>query len=139
MCLMADVEKSNGDPHHTTIRVRYVECDPMGLAHHSSYPVWFEMGRMELFRSRSATDYRAMEAAGAFLAVTALSIRYRRPARYDDVLELETVITRIGRARIDHAYTLRCNGVVITTAESTLACLNADGQPCALPDAISGR
>jgi hypothetical protein len=71
----------------TTIRVRYVECDPMGIVHHSIYPVWLEMGRTELLRD-TGYDYRQMEADGAAFAVTALNIRYRASARYDDVLTL---------------------------------------------------
>jgi len=121
-------------------RVRYSECDPMGVAHHSACVPWFEIGRTELLRSCGVT-YADMEHAGIFLVVTRLDIRYRRPARYDDHLVLCTRVSGGGRARIDHEYELwldrldgrgRCE--LLTTAGSTLACVDAHGRPRALPE-----
>ena len=68
--------------HVIEVRARYPECDPMGVVHHTVYPVWFEMGRTELLRSVGGS-YRDLEEAGALLAVTRLEVRYRAPARYD--------------------------------------------------------
>ena len=81
--------------HDTEIRVRYPECDPMGVAHHATYPIWFEIGRTEMLRARGG-NYRLLEAEGVFLAVVRLEVRYRRPARYDDLLAT-------GRARQQQA------------------------------------
>ena len=66
-----------------SFRVRYVECHPMGVAHHSTYPIWFEMGRTEMLRAQGGR-YRDLESAGVFLVVSDLTIRFRAPARYDD-------------------------------------------------------
>ena len=52
--------------HDTAIRVRYCECDPMGVVHHANYAIWFEMGRTEMLRSQGG-NYRDLEAAGRFL------------------------------------------------------------------------
>ena len=67
-------------PMHGTleIRVRYAECDPMGVAHHTAYPVWFEMGRTELLRS-TGRNYRDLENDGYLLAVVKLSVQYKCP------------------------------------------------------------
>ncbi len=119
------------------IRVRYTECDPMGVAHHTAYPVWFEMGRTELLRG-GGLSYRALETQGFLIAVVKLSVQYKRPARYDDLLVLETVITDRGRATIDHAYELHRDGVLLTTAATTVVCLDRDGRPQPLPDVLSG-
>jgi acyl-CoA thioester hydrolase len=118
------------------IRVRYTECDPMGVAHHTAYPVWFEMGRTELLREGAGLRYRDLEAQGTFFAVSKLSIRYRRPARYDDLLTLETRITGTGRAKIEHAYELYRDGELLATADTTLACLDRDGRPRELPEGL---
>ena len=118
------------------LRVRYNECDPMGVAHHTVYPVWFEMGRTELLRE-SGRSYRELEANGFMIAVVKLSVQYRRPARYDDLLVLETRIESHRRATIDHAYELRRDGVVLTTATTTVVCLDRDGKPQPLPDGIA--
>lgn len=126
------------------VRVRYCECDPMGVAHHSACIPWFEMGRTELLRTSGIT-YADMEAAGVFLVVTRIETRYHAPARYDDDLILITRVTGGGRARIDHAYELyrfdpeppagrgRGRTDLLCTATSTLACVDATGRPRPLP------
>lgn len=119
----------------TDIRVRYAECDPMGVAHHTAYPVWFEIGRTELLRT-SGLNYRDLERDGYLLAVVKLSVRYKSPARYDDLLQLETTLASISHVRIDHTYRLLREGIVLATAETTLACLNRDGRAQALPDVL---
>jgi acyl-CoA thioester hydrolase len=126
--------------HTITFRVRYAECDPMGVAHHTAYPVWFEMGRTELLRaSQNGTlSYRDLEEQGVLLAVVTLNVRYKRPARYDDLLTLHTRVTQIGHARIDHEYELLRDGVLLATASTTLACLDRDGRPRPLPDTLRG-
>jgi acyl-CoA thioester hydrolase len=104
----------------------------MGVAHHSVYALWFELGRTELLRG-SGVSYADLEKAGVFLAVTRLETRYRLPARYDEELVLWTEVTGGGRARIDHAYELRRGGELLATGASTIACLDGRGRPCALP------
>jgi len=118
------------------IRVRYAECDPMGVAHHSAYAPWFEMGRTELLRS-SGGNYRDLEAAGVLLAVVKLSIRYKRPARYDDVLSLETSVANLGHVKIEHRYELRRGDELLATAETTLACIDREGRARPLPAGLA--
>ena len=125
------------DSHDIQIRVRYNECDPMGVAHHGAYPAWFEMGRTELLRAQGGS-YADMEAGGVLLAVVKLEIRYKAPARYDDVLTLTTTCTKVSHVKIEHAYELRRDDLVLTTARTTLACLNRDGQPQMLPESLRG-
>jgi len=115
------------------IRVRYVDCDSMGIVHHSVYPVWLEMGRTELLRETGIT-YRELEDTGVLLAVIDLTVKYRRPAQYDDLLELTTEWIDAGRVKIRHQYTLRRDDEVLATAETTLACVDREGRPQALPE-----
>ncbi len=119
----------------TEVRVRYPECDPMGVAHHAAFPVWFEIGRTELLRQRGG-NYRELEAQGIFFAVARLSVHYRRPARYDDQLTLRTTITGTGRASLDHAYELYRGNELLATATTTIVCLDRDGRPRGLPESI---
>ncbi|HBS28581.1 MAG TPA: thioesterase [Phycisphaerales bacterium] len=122
------------------LRVRYCECDPMGVAHHSAFIPWFEIGRTELLRA-GGVAYAAIEKAGVFLVVTRLEVRYHRPARYDDLLVVVTRVSGGGRARVDHEYEVwadrddgRGKSELLATGGSTLACVGADGRPRALPD-----
>ncbi|MFG0305697.1 MAG: acyl-CoA thioesterase [Phycisphaerales bacterium JB040] len=132
-----------------TVRVRYAECDPMGVAHHASYAPWLEMGRTELLRE-TGRSYARLEAEGVFLVVTRLDIRYRRPIRYDDVLEVRTSVGSTSRVKIRHAYELALverggrapdpddpatpRDGVCSVAESELACVGRDGRVRPLPD-----
>jgi acyl-CoA thioester hydrolase len=123
--------------HTLVFRVRYAECDPMGVAHHTAYPIWFEMGRTELLREsqpgRAELTYRDLEAQGIYLAVVSLAVRYRRPARYDDLLTLKTTLTAAAHVKIEHEYELFRDTMLLATGTTTLACLDAHGQPRALP------
>jgi acyl-CoA thioester hydrolase len=123
--------------HELAIRVRYVECDPMGVVHHSVYPVWFEMGRTEMLRSCGGS-YRGLEETGAFLVVADLSIKFLVPARYDDELLLGTHLLEGGRARIRHGYELHrpADDALVARATTTIACVDARGGLQAIPDAV---
>jgi len=123
-----------------TLRVRYVEVDPMGVLHHSRFWVYFEMGRTELLR-QSGVRYADLEKAGVFFVVAKCAARYLAPARYDDELTLTTRITRTGAARIDHAYELKrtADGLLLATAETTIACVDRAGQIIAIPEFVKAK
>jgi acyl-CoA thioester hydrolase len=109
----------------------------MGVAHHTAYPVWFEMGRTELLRtSHSAVPYRELETRGVFLAVVSLNVKYKRPARYDDELTLRTTLTDIGHVKIEHEYELLREGIILATGSTTLACLDRAGRPQPVPEVL---
>lgn len=121
------------------LRVRYCECDPMSVAHHSAFVPWLEIGRTELLRA-AGVSYAQMEAAGIFLVVTRLDLRYKAPARYDDLVVVVTRVTGGGRVRIEHEYEVwrdaedgRGKSVLLATAASTLACVGAEGAVRELP------
>ena len=117
----------------TTIRVRYAETDRMGLLHHANYLVYFEQARTELLRSLGMT-YRDLEDEGFLLVLTKVEVRYKRPAHYDDVLTIRTTAERTTAVRIDHRYEVLREKTLIAEGSSTLACVNREGQPQALPD-----
>ena len=122
------------------VRVRYCECDPMGLAHHGSYIPWLELARTELLRT-SGVSYLDLERAGVFLVVAKLSVAFRRPIRYDDVVEVACSVVGGGRVKIDHTYALtvveRSGAEVreeVAAAATTLACVDGEGRVRALPE-----
>jgi len=63
-------------------------------------------------------------------------VRYKRPARYDDLLELRTRLVNAGHVKIEHEYELYRDGVLLTTGATTLACLDRAGRPRELPKAL---
>jgi acyl-CoA thioester hydrolase len=124
-------------PQHcdTEIRVRYAETDRMGFLHHAHYPVYFEQGRTDLLRQRGIS-YREIEDQGFFLVVVKLDCRFRKPARYDDVLRLRTTVSRVTPVRIEHRYEIYRDDVLLTEGSSTLACVDKAGQLMELPEIL---
>jgi len=114
---------------------RYVETDQAGVVHHSVYPVWFEMGRTELLRANGLA-YSQLEKAGVFFVIVELTVKYRRPALYDETLDLTTVCSRITSARVEHTYTLKrpSSGLILCEGASVLACVDAQGKPRRMPE-----
>ncbi len=126
----------------TRIRVRYCECDPMGVAHHAAYIPWLEIGRTELLRQTGET-YAALERSGLLLVVVKLDVRYRRPVRYDDVVEVRTEWSGGSRVKIEHTYevlvvepganTPESVPFVAAAASTTLGCIDREGKIRELP------
>ena len=113
------------------LRVRYCECDPMGLAHHASYPVWLEIARTEMLRA-GGMSYAELEADGLLLVVARLELRYRRPARYDDELDIEAVTDGVSpggaAVKLDHRFRILRGGELLTTASTTLVSVDREGR-----------
>ncbi|MFZ5829078.1 MAG: acyl-CoA thioesterase [Planctomycetota bacterium] len=119
--------------HEIEIRVRYPETDPMGFLHHAYYFTYFEIGRTELLRA-SGGNYRRMEEAGYFAVVVRADCRFRRPAKYDDLLRLRTVVTDITPAKIEHEYTLFRGDEKLAIGHVTLALVDREGNVQNVPD-----
>ena len=117
----------NTNLHRMEIRVRYAEVDRLGQVHSSRYPIYMEMGRTEMLRA-TGMNYRDLEAAGCFLVVAKLGITFHEPARYDDLLVLETAVKRATSARIDHRYKIWRGATLLAEAETTLAAVSRAGQ-----------
>ena len=90
----------------TEVRTRYFETDQMGMVHHSSFFVWFEIGRTEYLRASGAT-YRDLEKDDLFMPVLESYCRHLKPARYDDVLQIGTRCERVKRVRLRFDYSVR--------------------------------
>ncbi|HEC01994.1 MAG TPA: acyl-CoA thioesterase [Phycisphaerales bacterium] len=127
-------ERISIESHTITVVPRYAETDQAGVIHHSVYPVWFEMGRTELLRANGLA-YKDLEEAGVFFVVARLSIKYRRPAMYDEQLTLETTCSAVTASRVEHTYKLmRNDGLILAEGDSTLACVNSQGKIRRVPE-----
>ncbi|GAC1464258.1 MAG: thioesterase family protein [Isosphaeraceae bacterium] len=126
------------DSDEIQIRVRYAETDRMGLLHHANYIVYFETGRIELLR-KSGLTYGAIEDAGHLLVMVDIGCKYKRPAHYDDLLTLRTIVERVTHVKIVHRYEVVRDGLLLAEGHSTLACVDRAGRPQALPDSLRDR
>jgi len=112
---------------HTTntLRVRYGETDPMKYVYYGNYAEYFEVARVELFRSLGMS-YDEIEKRGIFLPVSEYKIKYLKPALYDQILEIHTYIRKIPGIRIEFDYEIyNEEKVKITEASTTLFFLDA--------------
>ena len=121
----------------TTLRVRYAETDKMGVVYYANFLVWFEVARADLMRSLGWT-YREMEAAGVSLPVLEAHCEYRRPARYDDEIEVRTEGRMLSAVRMRFSYTVVRRGDETVAAEgyTVHAAVDGRGRPCRLPARI---
>lgn|SRR5690606_8895004 len=84
-------------------RVRYDECDSMGITYHARYLDWFVIGRTELLRA-CGLKYAELERSGLFLPVLEARCRYIASTRYDDWIRLETRLFELTRTRMRFRY-----------------------------------
>ena len=86
--------------------VRYAETDKMGIAHHSNYPIWYEVGRTDYIKLFGITNSE-IEAAGIMMPLINLSCHYGKPALYEDNLIVRTWVISIKPAHIEFTYTIK--------------------------------
>lgn len=115
------------------IRVRYNECDRMGVLHHSQYLTYFEIGRIEMLRALGG-DYGHIEDSGYFIVVVDAQVSFKRPARFDDLLTLRTRLVRTTLVKLVYEYELKRDETLLATGRTTLAMVDRDSKPCRLPD-----
>lgn len=122
------------------LRVRYAETDKMGVVYHSHYLIWCELGRTDHIRE-GGMSYREMEEAGIMLAVAEANVRYRAPARYDDLIRVETTLTDVSSRAVTFEYRILNaeTGVLLATASTLLVALDSSHRVVKLPAEIRER
>ncbi|HEX4067694.1 MAG TPA: thioesterase family protein [Acidobacteriaceae bacterium] len=123
----------------TTVRVRYAETDQMGVAYYANYFVWCEIGRVEYLR-QLGFDYKQMEIEdNCHIPVVEACCRYRSPARYDDVITIETRVANLRSSVIKFSYRLLRareaeEAVLLAEAETVHVFVDRNMQKCPLPE-----
>lgn len=122
--------------HHTWVehRVSYGETDAMGLVYYGNYLHYFERGRSHFIR-QWGISYREFEARGLFLPVREASVRYRAPARYDDLIWIHSGLAELGRASLRFIYEVfdEQRQTLLATGQTQHACVNDEGRPIKTP------
>ena len=118
----------------TTVRVRYAETDKMGYVYYGNYTQYYEVGRVEALRELG-TSYKDMEDNGVMLPVYTCTIKYLKPAFYDDLLVIKTTIKELPTAKISFDYEVyNQKGELLNTANTVLVFINiATNKPCPAP------
>lgn len=120
-----------------TIRVRYGETDQMSYVYYGMYAQYYEVGRVEMIRSLNLT-YKSFEEGGIIMPVLELKCKYIKPARYDDLLTIKTVLTTPPSSRIHFIYQIYNEKKdLLNIGETTLVFVNlSSGKPCPPPDIL---
>lgn len=110
------------------VRVGYVDTDRGQIVHHGTYLRYFEMGRVEYLRERGI-DYRRFELEESLSTpVVEARLRYRAPARFDDLLVVKTWIGLVNRAKLRFDSAIYRGDELLTSAEITLCCIKVPEQ-----------
>jgi acyl-CoA thioester hydrolase len=118
-------------------RVNYSETDQMGFVYHANYLIWMDMARTEHLRERGVS-YKELEAQGIFLAVTDVRVRYRQPARYDDLVRVRCWVRDRASRRVIFGYAVERaeTGELLATAETSLIALNHQHALSRIPERV---
>ncbi len=120
------------------LRVIYGDTDQMGVVYYANYFRYFEFARSEYFRSRGGS-YREVEREGLMLPVVEATASYKAPARYDDVLLVRPRVSEFKRVSLTFSYEIFREGgsdTPLCTGRTVHACVNREGRPTRLPEAI---
>ena len=102
--------------HSIQVRVRYSETDQMGVVYHGNYIPYFEIGRVEWLRAQGVS-YKSLEEGGIALPIVKMTLNYKKPARYDDLLNIRTVFKSQTSVKLEFDCEITSeSGELLTTA-----------------------
>ena len=120
------------------IRVRYAETDRMDVVYHSNYLVWFETARI-LMLDEIGIPYLEIEARGLRLPVLTATAEYKRPARFDDRLEIHLFMREKPRARFRFEYEVRRGDTLLATGTTSHGFMDTNGKGLRPPEEFLGK
>ena len=130
----------DGQTYHVhRLRVRYADTDRMDMVYHGTYAAYLEAARVEMLRD-SGWVYSELEKAGTLLPVVQLNLAYKKPARYDQMLEVHTVVAEPPTSKMRLLCEVRHQQDLLVTGEVVLVFVDAkEGRPCRPPVGLSER
>jgi acyl-CoA thioester hydrolase len=109
----------------TYVKVRYSETDQMGVVHHGNYAQYLEIARLE-WLEQFGISYRLMEEQGVMLPVYEMKLKFLKPAKFDDVLRIETNLKSVPGVKIEFEYSVyNEKNELMTTANTVLVFMNS--------------
>lgn len=119
------------------VRTRYAETDQMGVIYYGNYPQYLEIARVEWLRNLGIS-YKEMEAQGVMLPVVSLSVNYKKPAFYDELLSVKISLTELPTTKISFDYEIfNEKQELLATANTVLVFVNKETfRPIKCPDFV---
>ena len=123
--------------HTSYVKVRYAETDQMGVVYHGNYAQYLEIARIE-WLAALGISYKKMEEEGVMLPVYELNLRFKKSAKFDDVLRIETKLSKIPGVRIEFTYEIyNQHEELLTEASTTLIFMSIEqNRPIKCPQYI---
>jgi acyl-CoA thioester hydrolase len=107
----------------------------MGIVHHATYLVYFEVGRVEWLRRRGIT-YADWTERGVQVPVASAELQYRAPSRFDDLLSIETTLVKLRSFSLDYRYRITRDATLVAEGFTRLACIDSAGKLLRMPEEI---
>ena len=123
----------------TEIRVIYGDTDQMGVVYYGNYLRFFEAARSDFLRDKGARWRDVERTHGVYLPVVEAKVNYKRPAFYDDLLVIETMLAELGHASLRFEYRVLRGDDLLATGHTVHACVDKQGDIREFPAAISER
>jgi acyl-CoA thioester hydrolase len=120
------------------VRTAYADTDQMGMVYYANYLTFFERGRTELLRD-IGLEYKAIEDCGFYFPVIHVECKYLSPAKYDNIIEIETKISEITAASITCYYEVKCKGKLLVIGKTKHPFVNKYLKPVRFPKDIRKR
>lgn len=123
--------------HISSYRVIYGDTDQMGVVYYANYLRWFESGRSEFLR-QIGLPYSTIERQGFHFPVVEVNCRYTQSARYDDLIQIETALVKLGRASLKFAYRIsrETDGSFLASGKTAHACIDQSGRITRIPEIL---
>ncbi len=120
--------------HKTQLRVRYADTDQMRYVYNGKYIEYFEVGRTEMIREQNLT-YKTIEENGYLMPVNSVFIKYKNPAYYDELLEVETRVEKLPELKVHLDHTIRSieRDVIICEGYVDLVFINSNTKKICRP------
>lgn len=124
--------------YESKVRVRYIETDQMGIVHHANYAQYYELARTECFEACSGMSYATMEAEGVMLPILELQCKYLKPAYYNQILTIKSIVNTMPSVRLNVDYEIYNEAnELINTGKTTLVFVNKETRrPCQPPESF---
>lgn len=122
--------------YESKLKVRYIETDQMGIVHHANYAQYYELARTECFEACSGMSYEAMEAEGVMLPIVELQSKYLKPAYYNQVLTIKSIVKELPSVRLNVEYEIYNEAnELINIGKTTLVFVKKESRrPCQPPE-----
>ena len=123
-------------PHRFNVRIYYEDTDMAGVVYYANYLRYMERGRTELLRAAGIEQSKLREEGGHIFVVRRVESDFLRPAAFDDLLTVETEITRLSGASVTMAQRILRGEELLNDATVVVVCVGADGRPARIPPAV---